>query len=73
MVKNAFAMGISILENCVQHRLKIPRDEFGARHLNFYVLCAYWITRDMITVMTAKGFQDSKLTIKNDAVWKPCR
>ena len=57
-------MGISILENCVQHRLKIHCDEVGSRHLNFYVLCAYWITRDMKTVMTAKGFEDSKLTIK---------
>ena len=27
----------------------------------------------MKTVMTEKGFEDSKLTIKDDAVWNPCR
>ena len=27
----------------------------------------------MKTVMTEKGNKDSKLTIKDDAVWNPCR
>ena len=27
----------------------------------------------MKTVMTEKGNEDSKLTIKDDAVWSPCR
>ena len=65
--------GRSIFRKWSNTDLKYHCDEYIARHLNFYALCAYWITRDMITVMTAKGFEDSKLKIKDDAVWKLCR